>query len=176
MGVREKRPSPTEDTASAPPPQRTIPARAASTALLTAEAPLPAAATQATPTTTFYPASAGMDPECASWLCECQGFSDAFDTGHQNGWGRAQGTQRQWWMQHKCETFPRAGGTLKPTTTTPPWSTPIFDLPDGFKDQPAAVLPSTFWTAAVENCTTWGLNRGYVNVAWAALPTARSVL
>ena len=155
VGVREKRPSPTENTASTPPPYRTTSTRAASTALLTAEAPALPTATTAT--------------ECESWQCECQGFSDAFGTGHNIGWGRSQDTQRRWWIDHNCETYPRAGGTLRPAITTPPWSTPIFDLPYGFKDQPAAVLPAAFWTAAIENCTTWGLNRGYVHVAWVTL-------
>ena len=60
---------------------------------------------------------------CSAWDCTCQGFSNVFDTWPFH-WGLAPrtGEQRQWWMDHKCDTAPasfaasdRASAVTRPT-------------------------------------------------------------
>jgi hypothetical protein len=45
--------------------------------------------------------------KCTEWGCTCQGFSDKFRTGHNQGWGHCpnDGTG-QWWINNKCTTVP----------------------------------------------------------------------
>lgn len=45
--------------------------------------------------------------KCSDWGCTCQGFSDKFRTGHNQGWGHCptDGTG-QWWIDHGCTTTP----------------------------------------------------------------------